>query len=202
MARRGFLPWLSDVTSSTSWQGGTGPDPIRPADYGETASRRRADRYVGTGQPRQEPDPQRLRRGGAPNLAVVADERRPLARRSPAGGTTVAVVDFRAPDPVGSAQVRSVDAMYGAGQAGELGEVRWGMPGMPRDAVYDGELGRLQAMHGAQTVAQNLTDVSPGANRSTFRGGMLSGLPGTTGLADMPLSDAQAVLIQTSGYWG
>lgn len=200
MARRGFLATISDLSTSLSWNGDSGPDPDRPADYGPGAGLRRPDRYVGTGQPRQEPDRQKLRRG--PVYAPLPASARPLTSSSPAGGRAETVVDFREPDPVGSAQVRSINAMYGAGQAGELGEVRWGMPGMPRDATYAGELGPMQQMHGAQTVGQTMAALTTIGSRPEFRGGMMTGLPSTTGMTDMPLSDAQTVLIETMGYWG
>jgi hypothetical protein len=198
VAKRGFLAWFADAVTSTSSIGYSGPDPDRPAQFGDSASQRRADRYVGTGQPRQYPDPQRIASGAV--LAVIADDERPLARGSPAGGRTVTTVDHRDPEPIGAAQMTSINVMYGAGQAGKLGEVRWGLPGMPRDRVYDGELGPLQAMHGAQTVGQDMLNVSPGHNLSTFRGGMMTGLPSSSGMASMPLNDVQSVLAETYGY--
>lgn len=194
MARRrpGWLAWPTLATTSTTWQGGAGPDPNRPADLGPGPSYRRADRYIGRGQPRQYPDPQKLRQG--PVYAPALAEHRPLTQSSPAGGVTTTVVDHRGPEPIGTAQVLSIQAIYGAAQAGELGEIRWGMPGMPRDSVYDGDLGARQRWFGAQGVGQPA--------RVGVRGGMLSGLPSTGAPGSMPLSDVQSALIQSAGFWG
>lgn len=195
--RRALVPAVGREAVSTSWRGHAVPDPARPADYGAGASYRRADRYVGGGQPRQYPDPQRLH---SPSRARLATAAGPLTGASPAGGHPVTTWDFRAPDRVGSAQARSIQAMYGMGQAGELGEVRWGMPGMPRDAVYRGELGRLQAMHGAQLVAQDARRVGVPGNRSGVRAGMGTGIPSQAGLPSLPLSPAAAVLAEMGGW--
>lgn len=191
---RARMPMPTREATSTAWVGYTGPDPSRPADYGPGASYRRPDRYVGTGQPRQQPDPQRVQG------TEVAMQQRPLTQASPAGGRLVGVWDHRAPDPVGAAQVRAITALYGAGQAGQLGEIRWGAGGRPRDSVYLGELGPLQLMHGAQLVAQDARRVGVPGARSTVRGGMGTGIPSQTGLPSYPLSPAQAVLAEMAGW--
>jgi hypothetical protein len=187
----GWLPSPGKLVSSTSWKGYTGP-PASGSDFGPGASYRRADRYVGRGQPRVYPDPQAP--SGARVYRAIADDERPLARGAPAGrfgGRGLAA------DPTGSAAAGSIDVMYGAAMAGMLGNVRIGLrPGTVGNGLtYFGDLGRLQRFHGAQTVAQDMRAIATRGNRSTYRGGMMSGLPDTNGIAGLPLSDPQRVLL-------
>jgi hypothetical protein len=192
----GFLETVGLIARGWSYRGGPQtPDPNRPADYSAAGGARRADRYTGHGQPRQYPDPQKLRSVNSPERRVMVAEDRPLAVAARVGQYG----DRGLPaDPTGTATVLSIQAMYGAGQAGELGEIRWGMAGNSYErSGYYGDLGQLQRYHGAQTVAQDMRAIGTVGNRSTFRGGILSGLPSTTGVPGLPLSPVAQVLVQT-----
>lgn len=192
----GFLETVGTVARGWSYRGAPQtPDPDRPADYSAAASGRRADRYTGHGQPRQYADPQKIRSATSNDRRIMVAQDKPLSAAAPVGQYG----DRGLPaDPTGTATVLSIQAMYGAGQAGELGEIRWGMAGNSYEGSgYYGELGQLQRYHGAQTVAQDMMAIGTVGNRSTYRGGILSGLPSTTGVPGLPLSPVAQVLIQT-----
>lgn len=107
------------------------------------------------------------------------------ARRStgtPSNGAQVVRVDYRLPAPQAVAMQRSIETLYGRGQAGALGQVRYGERASKR---YAGDLGPHQLLRGAQGVGTSAT-IRPGFNR---------GLPSTSSVPGMPANAMLSALL-------
>jgi hypothetical protein len=118
----------------------------------------------------------------------------PLTLGAPANAAARAVVDYLQPAPIAEAQVRSIDAMYGAGQSGKLGNIRFGEQSSTyTGASYGGDLGPLQRFSGAQGRV---------GTAATMRnnGALESGLPGTSTVPGQPANQMLALLISSSGW--
>lgn len=102
-------------------------------------------------------------------------------------GLPVAKVDYRRPDPTAVAQQRSIDTVYGRGQAGLTGLIRWGLDGGANR--YAGDLGPVQRFHGGAHVG-NAASIRPG-----FRGG----LPATSTIPGQPANPMLSLLLADVG---
>lgn len=112
----------------------------------------------------------------------------PLRSGAPSNAQPIVVTSYQRPDRVGSAAVRAIDTLYGAGQAGRLGQVRWGERG---GLSFRGDLGALQRYAGGQGVPRVAT-------RDTIRANSLeAGLPSTSTVPGQPANQMLALLIQT-----
>jgi len=112
------------------------------------------------------------------------------ARRStgtPSNAAQVVRVDYRLPAPQAVAMQRSIEMLYGRGQAGQLGQVRYGERAGQR---YAGDLGPHQLLRGAQTVGTAGT-MRPGFNR---------GLPATSSIPGLPANAMLAALLADNAY--
>ena len=112
------------------------------------------------------------------------------ARRStgtPSNGAQVVRTDFRLPAPQAVATQRAIETLYGRGQAGQLGQVRYGERASQRDA---GDLGPHQLLRGAQGVGTRAT-IRPGFNR---------GLPATSSIPGLPANAMLAALLADNAY--
>jgi len=112
------------------------------------------------------------------------------ARRStgtPSNGAQVVRTDFRLPAPQAVATQRAIETLYGRGQAGQLGQVRYGERASQR---YAGDLGPHQLLRGAQGVGTRAT-IRPGFNR---------GLPATSSIPGLPANAMLAALLADNAY--
>lgn len=119
----------------------------------------------------------------------------PLKLGAPGNAAPAVVLDYRQPSPIGESSVRSIDAMYGAANAGELGMIRWGEKSSTLTGhSYGGDLGPLQRFSGAQAAIG-----SPAIIRNTqaLEG---NGLPGTSTVPGQPANQILAMLIRNNGY--
>lgn len=101
-------------------------------------------------------------------------------------GVAVVRTDYRNPDPIARQQIRSIEMLYGAGQAGRLGNIRWGERASSASS-FKGDLGPLQRYRGAQGVSTSAT-IRPGFNR---------GLPSTSTVPGAPAGEMLSLLINS-----
>ncbi len=107
------------------------------------------------------------------------------ARRStglPGNAAQTVRTDYRLPSAQAVAMQTAIETLYGAGQAGKLGQVRYGENASQR---YAGDLGPHQRLKGAQTVG-TAAGIRPGFNR---------GLPATSTIPGLPANPMLAALL-------
>jgi hypothetical protein len=120
-------------------------------------------------------------------------DRSALRSGASANGRAYVVTDYSAPAPVATATIQSIETLYGAGQAGRLGQVRWGERA---SEAFRGDLGALQRFAGGQGVPRVAT-------RDTIRANSLeAGLPSTSTVPGQPANQMLSLLIATEQYTG
>lgn len=118
----------------------------------------------------------------------------PLKLGSAGNAQPVVAVDYQRPAPIAEATVRSIETLYGAGQAGKLGNIRWGEKSSTLTGhSYGGDLGPLQRFSGAQGRVGTAATIRNSA-------ALESGLPGTSTVPGQPANQMLALLIQSTAY--
>lgn len=118
----------------------------------------------------------------------------PLRLGSPSNAEPVVAIDYRQPSAIAESTVRSIQAMYGAGQSGQLGNIRFGEKSSTYSGQsYGGDLGPLQRFAGAQGRVGTAATIRNSA-------ALESGLPGTSTVPGQPANQMLALLIQSSAY--
>ena len=115
----------------------------------------------------------------------------PLRDGAAGNGERTAYVDYRAPHPLSVSAQQGIDTLYGEGQAGKLGNIRWGEKSATWEGhSYAGDLGPLQRYAGGQLVGTLATQRNSAA--------MEAGLPATSTVPGQPANPMLALLIQNN----